>query len=243
MIGGYNEAIQKPRPNLPVIQMVDLMLGVGFTMISIERVRDMTTRANKLPSDTLPSLRAATWTLFAVCLLAASGCNEISNLGEDTSKKDRADKKPSRSIVSRITDVMLDTKIEFALGADLKMTLSECHVKWIPARAGYPAAVQIKSYDDPKSESFPSLFIQAVAPGDDLEAIQGQTLDAVIHLADSANGEVWHTIATDPAQIVIRNSDASGRVVGEISAATLVQVSTQERYSGSGSFDGHRIAD
>ncbi len=199
-------------------------------------------RCKKLLPHSMPAFPAATCVILAACLIIGSGCDTIQNLGEDTSKKKTADKKPPRPAVVRTEDSMPATSIEFDLGADRKITLRECHVEWIPARAGYPAAVQIKSYEDAKSESFPSLFIQAVAPGDTLEAIRGQTLDAVIHLAESANGEVWHTVATDPAQIVIRNSDASGRVVGEISAATLVQVSTQEKLSASGSFDGHAMA-
>jgi hypothetical protein len=200
----------------------------------------MTTRFKKLLSVWMPALRTATWTIIAVCLVAAPGCDTISNLGEDTSKKKSSDKTPTRPSVSSTGDATSATTMEFDLGADRKITLPECHVQWIPARAGYPAAVQIKSYENAKSESFPSLFIQAEAPGDDLKAIRDQTLDAVIYLADGANGEVWHTIATDPAKVKITASDDSGRVVGKISAANLVQVSTQDKFVASGSFSGRR---
>jgi multidrug efflux pump subunit AcrA (membrane-fusion protein) len=127
--------------------------------------------------------------------------------------------------------------IELDVG-EAKLRFKDCYVKVIPAMSDRPAVLQITSYADPSTESFPSVFIRSVVPADDIKAFLGQPLSAKIYMTRQDKGTVWHTPDDAPANIVVQTADDSGRVVGSIISAVVLNSDSPEELTITGRFDG-----
>jgi len=137
----------------------------------------------------------------------------------------------------RVSETVQPT-LQLKIGEGHNVRVQDCYVRLIPAASDRPAVLQIASYASPETESFPSIFISANAPADDMKAIVGQSLTARIFITDKQEGTVWHTADDVPANITVRNADDAGRVTGTIIDGVLHNSSTSTQTPVSGRFDG-----
>jgi hypothetical protein len=112
-----------------------------------------------------------------------------------------------------------------------------CHIELTAATGRVPAILQISSYADKQSESYPSVFIQAVAPTAILTDILDQPLSAKIFVALAAHGPFFSTPDGQPAQITVQAADDQ-HVVGKIENANLLDQASGQTAAVSGKFDG-----
>jgi len=115
-----------------------------------------------------------------------------------------------------------------------------CHIKLTAAAGRVPAMLQIASYADKQSESYPSVFIQAVAPSSTLTDILEQPLPAKIYVALAAAGPFFSTAEGQSAQVTIIAKDDQ-HVVGKIENANLLDQASGQTATVSGKFDGQMV--
>jgi hypothetical protein len=124
-----------------------------------------------------------------------------------------------------------------ALGMTPPIEAKECQIKLTAAAGQVPAILQIASYADKQTESYPSVFIQAVAPSGTLSDILEQPLQAKVYVALAAAGPFFSTPDGQLAQVTVKAADDQ-HVVGTIENATLVDKASGQQATASGRFDG-----
>ncbi len=191
-----------------------------------------------------PMTKRLSLILTAMFFLAASagGCGFFDeHFGTDDGKKQTAKKTTKKSDDKKnkqANPTVLPTSVALDLGAAGKVATSECFVQLLPTKYDLPAILRITSYANPKSESFPSVMIQANAPADDLKSLIDQSIEAKVFVQNSPDGPVWETLPEEPALVTIKNVDDSGRIVGSISSATLISTTGTQTTTAAGTFDG-----
>lgn len=124
-----------------------------------------------------------------------------------------------------------------ALGMTPPVEAKDCQIKLTAAAGQVPAILQVASYVDKQTESYPSVFIQAVVPSATLTDILEQPLQAKIYVALAAGGPFFSTPDGQPAQLTLKAADDQ-HVVGTIENATLVDQASGQKSSVAGRFDG-----
>lgn len=132
----------------------------------------------------------------AAAILACASCSkeDVTNALEKAKQaaSEQADRVSSQ--VARASDKAQETlklagSAELTLDSPLKT--SACYVQIVPPLGGRPAILQIKSYQTPEQESFPSLMLQGNVSESNLAGITGQTVQASMWVQREANGPVW----------------------------------------------------
>lgn len=124
-----------------------------------------------------------------------------------------------------------------ALGMAPPIEAKECLIKLTAAAGQVPAILQVSSYVDKQTESYPSIFVQAVAPSSSVADILEQPLPAKVHVALAAGGPFYSTPDGQPAQLTLKEADDQ-HVVGTIENATLVDQASGQKSTITGRFDG-----
>ncbi|MCE9557052.1 MAG: hypothetical protein K8T91_27205 [Planctomycetes bacterium] len=124
-----------------------------------------------------------------------------------------------------------------SLGMTPPIEVKECQIKLTAPAGQVPAILQVSSYVDKQTESYPSVFIQAVAPSSSLADILEQPLQAKVYVALAAAGPFYSTPDGQPAQLTLKLADDQ-HVLGTIENATLVDQASGQKSTASGKFDG-----
>ncbi|MCE9546660.1 MAG: hypothetical protein K8T25_14360 [Planctomycetia bacterium] len=174
--------------------------------------------------------------LAAAALLGLSGC-EYLGIGKTTPPtKTGGGGGTAPSIIKKLTTPEPPARLmELSLTPAVK--LGDCHITLKPAAGQVPPMLYISSYADPQSESFPSVYIRAVAPSGQLRELVDKSLPAKIYIAYSATGLVWETPEGQPGQVMIKAADDT-HAVGTIADSTFVNLATGQKVNASGRFDG-----
>jgi len=141
-----------------------------------------------------------------------------------------------------IQDTTATVSEEVGLAGSIDMTLESpiqigaCYVEFVQPTSSRPGVLQLQSYREAASESFPSIFVQAQVSAATVAELVGQTLPAQVFVQTTEDGSPWHT-ETDLVQITIVSVD--GRMVSaEVVDGTLLNANTGDKQPIQGSFRG-----
>jgi len=175
--------------------------------------------------------------LVALCL-GMSGCDYVESFFKE---EKTATPKPVVPATTKKPDEPAPPAAPPPQSISLSLTppveIKHCHLKLTAAAGRVPAILQIASYADKQSESYPSVFIQAVAPTAILADIVDQPLPAKVFVALAANGPFFSTRDGQPAQVTVIAKDDQ-HVVGKIENAHLLDQASGQTATVSGKFDG-----
>lgn len=101
--------------------------------------------------------------------------------------------------------LQLSGKMELA--SDAPITTSGCYSIWVPAHDSRPAVLQIQSYKEAKTESFPSVYIRSLVSAEKAADLVGQTIDVQIYGQTQSGGPVWFSASETPGKLKILSSD------------------------------------
>lgn len=121
------------------------------------------------------------------------------------------------------------------LELDAPVDVDVCHAALISFNDGRPAVLQLQSYRDADSETFPSIFLRAVAPSESPAELTGQTVEAELFVQLQQSGPVWYTEA--PVQLQITSSDGE-KVVAELVGGALQRTDGQQPQAVKGRIEG-----
>ena len=132
---------------------------------------------------------------------------------------------------------------QLQLAGDMQLTLDEplkasaCYVIFIPANAGRPSVLKVKSYRDAKTETFPSVLIQATVEAASLTELRGQTVAAQMYVQTEANGPIWFADGGRPVQLKI--ATVEDKVVSaQIAGGTLVNATDGKQLPAAAQLNG-----
>ena len=120
------------------------------------------------------------------------------------------------------------------------ISVKQCQISLTPAAGQVPAILKIASYADKKSETYPSVFIQATVPSGEIKDLLEQPLPAKVFVARGASGPFFTTPEGQSAQVTLKTADDQ-HVTGEIANATLVDQASGQSATATGKFDGKLI--
>lgn len=140
--------------------------------------------------------------------------------------------KANESVSAAKETVVADGQAKLKLDKDLSFSAS--YVNLIPLK-GRGAVVQIRSYLDSKSESFPSYFFQANTTAASLNALSGQTLKGTLFIKRDKDDATWMSL---PEQSVSLSLDSilDGKLIGRVVDGKLSSAKGQPT-SVTGSFE------
>jgi hypothetical protein len=174
--------------------------------------------------------------------LAVTGCDWIGSFFAEEKpikpkvtekKRPEAEKKTEETTPK--PEAALPRKLQLGLSPPIEV--NECLIKLTAAAGNVPAILQIATYADKHTESYPSVFIQAEAPTGKLTDLKDQPLAAKVFVARSASGPFFSTPEGQLAQLTITGSDAQ-HVKGTIENAVLLDQASGQSATVSGTFDG-----
>lgn len=132
---------------------------------------------------------------------------------------------------------------QLQLAGDMQLTLdaplkaSACYVKFIPASAGRPSVLKLKSYRDAKSETFPSVLIQATVEAGSLTELRGQTVAAQMYVQTEASGPIWFADGGRPVQLTIATVEEKV-VSAKIAGGTLLNATDGKQLPAAAQLNG-----
>ncbi len=141
--------------------------------------------------------------LLLAAVVAAGGCDYISKLSSQVEKE--AQQVVAHTVEEVKQQVGTAGSIELDLGGPV--ATKGCYARLLPI-SGRPTILQVTSYADADSESYPSFFLRAEAPSAEPGALVGVSLPVEMYLQSEADGAIWHSKPDEPAQIVVRSAAA-----------------------------------
>jgi hypothetical protein len=109
---------------------------------------------------------------------------------------------------------------KFELDLESRVATSGCYSRLLPAAGERSAVLQLQSYRDAGSESFPSVFLRGLVSADDAASLVGETIAVEMFVQTEPNGPVWFTPRESPVQFTITAADAE-QIVGRIDSGEL----------------------
>jgi hypothetical protein len=128
------------------------------------------------------------------------------------SKASEVTSKASETASAAKEKVVADGQAKLKL--DKELSFSASYVNLIPVK-GRGSVVQLRSYSDSKSESFPSYFFQANSSAASLNSLTGQTVKGTLFIKRDKNEATWMSL---PEQMVSLSFDSvvEGKLVGRV---------------------------
>lgn len=126
------------------------------------------------------------------------------------------------------------TNIEMQLDTPVKTSL--CFVALVPQSGGRPHVLQIRSYEDPTVETYPSFYFHAPVTHDKTKALSGQKVAGEVFFQEQPNAPVWQSPADKPAEITV--TSASEEDLQAEFQVTLVNAETGVRKEVQGKLGG-----
>lgn len=169
--------------------------------------------------------------LFFAAACSKDELNELVEKGKQqveqgVEKAKQAASDASQQVAQKASDAGEQAKQKLSLAGSMQLTLDApvqtagCYVKLIPPLAGRSGILQIRSYHQPDSETFPSALLQIPTTAANVEALRDQTLAGQMFVQREASGAVWESDAASPVQIKITQAD-SNTFTAEITGGTL----------------------
>jgi len=125
--------------------------------------------------------------------------------------------------------------IELTAGAPLKT--DACYARLIAQGARRPAVLQLQSYRDANSESFPSVFLQSQVEVSSPSELVGKIVSARLFVQRDAQGSVLFSETESPVELRIVSLEEK-LLSAELVAASLLDTATGESVAATGRFEG-----
>jgi hypothetical protein len=191
-------------------------------------------------------VRGASGACLALLVLV-SGCgtdvSEMASSVRDAATQGLEKAKETAGDVSRSVQGAAGTlseKAGFAGSFDLTvgepLKASACYATCVALGPNRSGVLQVQSYRDAESESFPSVFLRAPVAAPDLNSLVGQTVDAQLFVKRSLEEPTLYT-RDAPVQLTIRAIE-EGLLVGEIAGGSLSNHGSATPTAVSGNFRG-----
>lgn len=177
--------------------------------------------------------------VVVVTLLLVAGCSkeELNDLVEkgkqqvDQASASVTDAAKSASekaqqVASQATQTSEQAKQKLGQAGEMKFTLDApvaaagCYVKYVPPQAGRPGVLQLRSYAEPASELFPSVYLRATSTAENAAALRDQNLTGQMFVQKEKGGPVWQADANGLVQLKITQVDDKS-LVAEIVGGSL----------------------
>ena len=170
------------------------------------------------------------WLLVpAVALTCVSGCDPPKK-----SNKGSTDAPPPPMLAAPAAPKVLGSgSIELTLDEPVKT--GTCYASLIVLPSGGRRLLQLTSYQEPKREYFPSVFLRAEVSADTPAALVAQKLTAQAYVQVRQDGPVWHSLPDQPVQLTITYGGDTG-VEGELVGGRLVSSETGQAIDVKGKF-------
>lgn len=126
-------------------------------------------------------------------------------------------------------------KIKLNIGDDIET--QACYVTLIAQGSGRPSVLQLRSYHDPKSETFPSVFLQAQVQSVSAAELVNQTLQARLFVQVKEDSDVLFSEANKPVELKIVSVEDK-LVKAELGNASLLDTATGAAVTTTGQFEG-----
>ena len=172
--------------------------------------------------------------------LVEKGKEQASKVGEQVQQQAEQVKQKVSEGASKASD---SAQQQLQLAGDMQLTLdaplkaSACYVKFIPADAGRPSVLKLKSFRDVKSETFPSVLIQATVQAGSLTELRGQTVPAQMFVQTEANGPIWFADGARPVQLTIATVEEKV-VSAKIAGGTLLNAADGKQVPATAQLNG-----
>jgi hypothetical protein len=182
---------------------------------------------------------------LTVLLTAIAGCGE-GDVASVTSTIQNAASQGLNQATQTASQALQQTETAvgetLALKGDIAFTLESaqktdaCYVRFVEARGGRSAVLQLQSYRSADQEEFPSVYVRAIVPSGTLAELAGQTIAADMFVMTQATGPVWFS-RTAPIKLKIK-SIVDKSVSAEITEGQLFNTSNGQDVPIQGSFNG-----
>ena len=186
----------------------------------------------------------------AMLVCAALGCSQekVNELLEQGKKSLDAGAKTATETVDQAKAVadsaagkaketlQLSGKMEVTIDAPL--TTAACYAKFVPAVGDQGQSIlQLQSYRDAASESFPSVFLRASINAESAAALVGQTVDMQMYAQAVPSGPIWFSRREMPVRVQIVSVDQQ-QIVGQIVEGELQRATGGEPLAVTGQVSG-----
>ncbi len=166
--------------------------------------------------------------LAGILILAvvAAGCSKedltgaldkAKNAVTDNAAKAKQAMQEKMSTTTEKMQEQLNLAGSIELTAGEKFTTNACYVSLIPQGAGRPTVLQLQSYRDADSESFPSVFLQAHVQANSITELIGEPLAARLFVQRQAQGPVLFSDSAMPIEleiIAVEEKVVSAKITG-----------------------------
>jgi hypothetical protein len=122
------------------------------------------------------------------------------------------------------------------LKIDQPVETPACYVSFSHLQAAGAGVLQLQSYRDAETESFPSVFVRAQCSAGTLAELAGQTVAAQMFVQPQQNGPLW-TATAQPVQLKI-TAIQDKLVKAEIVGGNLAHSGTGATQAVTGAFEG-----
>jgi len=125
--------------------------------------------------------------------------------------------------------------VDLALNPPLK--IGKCFARFTPKGATRPAVLQLMSYDDAKSEGFPSVLLWASGDAASATDLIGQTVTGHLFVQREPGGSIWSSSTLEPIAITVVQADLLS-VTCEIKEVDVFRADGDETTKASGKLVG-----
>ncbi len=186
--------------------------------------------------------------LAAILILAvvATGCSKEDLTGAlDKAKNAVTDNaaKAKEAVQEKMASTTDKVQEQLNLAGSIELTAGEtfttnaCYVSLIPQGAGRSTVLQLQSYRDADSESFPSVFLQAHVQANSITELIGEPLAARLFVQRQAQGPVLFSDEATPIELKITAVEDQ-IISAELTGAKLRDTSTGAEIPVTGSVTG-----
>jgi len=162
-------------------------------------------------------------TVVCVIGLCFVGCDKVSELTEKAKEAANDAAETISEKAAELEDKAQDAQETLNLAGSIDLAMnppvqtSACYVSFVTSSAGRPNVLQIRSYRDEGSETYPSVYLRATVTASTSSALVNQTLPAQIFVQLQKDGAVLFSESDSPVQLQVTSIDDksfSGKVVG-----------------------------
>jgi hypothetical protein len=168
--------------------------------------------------------------------ISAASCDDQVDVDEFVdSNVRRVRRRVERGVEQVKQQANLAGQIELTL--DSPVQAKACYGHFFVVDADRPGVLQIASYQDAETESFPSVFIRALVETTSVTELAGKTLPAQGFVQPTPEGAIWHSRAPEHLQLQIDEvTDRS--IAGKVVGGQLVSTETGQPIDVTGTFSG-----
>ena len=113
----------------------------------------------------------------------------------------------------------------------------QCVAKMVSLGEGRPSVLQLSSYSNAATESFPSIHLRAIVPPEQADSLQGQELSGMLNIQYEPDGPIWYSGEHDAVRLRVIELTPE-RIECELIGGQLTNITTGETTAATGRLTG-----